>query len=106
MAQPERLLERQIINYLRFMGCVAIKVRTSGRIVNGIVRSLPKDELGVSDIVGCYKGKFFAIEVKIGKNKLSEYQDKFQKAVQNSHGIAFTAYGLDDVKRLLFSENP
>jgi Holliday junction resolvase len=31
---------------------------------------------GVPDIVGCYKGKFFAIECKAGKNKPTALQQK------------------------------
>lgn len=31
---------------------------------------------GVPDIVGCYKGKFFAIECKAGKNKPTPLQQK------------------------------
>jgi len=31
---------------------------------------------GVPDIVGCYKGKFFAIECKAGRGKTTALQDK------------------------------
>jgi len=31
---------------------------------------------GVPDIVGCYKGRFFAIECKAGKNKPTTLQQK------------------------------
>jgi hypothetical protein len=31
---------------------------------------------GVPDIIGCYKGKFFAIECKAGKNKPTALQQK------------------------------
>lgn len=31
---------------------------------------------GVPDIVGCYKGKFFAIECKAGKNKPTALQQR------------------------------
>lgn len=31
---------------------------------------------GVPDIVGCYKGRFFAVECKAGKGKTTALQDK------------------------------
>ena len=43
---------------------------------------------GVPDIVGCYKGKFFGIECKAGKNKPTALQHKELDAIRNSGGIA------------------
>jgi len=36
----------------------------------------PPCEVGTPDIVGCYRGHFFAIEVKVGKNKSTPIQHK------------------------------
>jgi Holliday junction resolvase len=43
---------------------------------------------GVPDIVGCYKGKFFGIECKAGKNKPTALQEKNLKDITESDGIA------------------
>ena len=43
---------------------------------------------GVPDIVGCYKGKFFGIECKAGKNKPTALQEKNLKDITESGGIA------------------
>jgi Holliday junction resolvase len=43
---------------------------------------------GVPDIVGCYKGKFFGIECKAGKNKPTALQEKNLKDITESNGIA------------------
>ena len=43
---------------------------------------------GVLDIVGCYKGKFFGIECKAGKNKPTALQEKNLKDITESNGIA------------------
>jgi len=56
---------------------------------------------GVSDIVGLYEGRFFAIEVKTEKGKLSEDQAKFLKLVVINGGNGFVARSLDDVVKYL-----
>jgi len=57
---------------------------------------------GVSDIIGIYKGRFLAIEVKTAKGKLTVAQVTFQHTVQQEGGIAFVARSVQDVEdRLL-----
>lgn len=43
---------------------------------------------GVPDIVGCYFGRFFAIECKAGKGKTTALQDKNLKQIRDAEGIA------------------
>ena len=52
---------------------------------------------GVADIIGCFRGRFLAIEVKNQKGKLSEYQEAFLENVRRSGGIAFVARNVQDV---------
>ena len=52
---------------------------------------------GVSDIVGIYKGKFLAIEVKTEKGKLNDHQSKFLILVKQNGGIAIVARSVHDV---------
>jgi Holliday junction resolvase len=58
---------------------------------------------GVPDIVGCYKGKFFAIECKAGKGKTTALQDKniAQIIAQNGLAIVVNEDNLEDVNELL-----
>ena len=94
---PEKHIEREIIHYLRIKGWVAIKVRTSGRIVNGRVLSLPKDELGVSDLIACDPdGRFHAIEVKNKVGRQSDYQKAFEANVLSRGGRYVVLRSLDD----------
>lgn len=53
--------------------------------------------LGVSDILGIYKGKFLAIELKAPKGKPSLAQVDFLDRVRSEGGIAILAYSLEDV---------
>jgi hypothetical protein len=46
---------------------------------------------GISDLVGCYKGKAIAIEVKTGKHKLTDTQANFLKSWCEAGRIAIRA---------------
>jgi len=53
---------------------------------------------GVADIIGVLEGgKFFAIEVKSGRNKQTEAQKEFERKVKEKGGIYLLAYDLDTV---------
>jgi Holliday junction resolvase len=58
---------------------------------------------GVPDIVGCYKGKFFGIECKAGKNKPTALQEKNLKDITESGGIALVVNeaNMHDITKLL-----
>jgi hypothetical protein len=42
---------------------------------------------GVPDIVGCYKGLFFAIECKAGSNKTTALQDRELEKIRKAGGV-------------------
>ena len=52
---------------------------------------------GIPDIIGCYKGVFFAIELKVGKNKPTRLQNKVLDMIRNSGGWGNVSYSLNDV---------
>jgi Holliday junction resolvase len=60
---------------------------------------------GVPDIVGCYKGYFFAIECKAGKGTTTALQDKNIKDIEKAGGkvIVVNESNLEEV-RLMLSE--
>jgi len=60
---------------------------------------------GVSDIIGCHEGRFFAIEVKVPGRKPTPDQEAFLKDVEQAGGIAIVAYGFDDVVKGLGIED-
>lgn len=57
--------------------------------------------VGSSDIIGIYRGRFVAIEVKTDSGRLSPDQEKFLQAVSENGGIAGIARGVEDIKKLL-----
>ena len=42
---------------------------------------------GVPDIVGCYRGMFFGIECKAGKNEPTALQEKNLRDIRNASGF-------------------
>lgn len=57
---------------------------------------------GIPDIIGCTPaGRFFAIEVKYGRNKASKLQEWNVKEINKRGGLAIVAYSLDEVKLAL-----
>ena len=58
---------------------------------------------GVPDIVGCYKGRFFGIECKAGKNKATALQQKNLDQIRGCGGIAMVINedSVNNVKTLL-----
>jgi Holliday junction resolvase len=60
---------------------------------------------GVPDIVGCHKGRFFAIECKAGKGTTTALQDKNIKEIEKAGGrvIVVNENNLEEV-RLMLSE--
>jgi len=43
---------------------------------------------GIPDIVGCYKGQFFGIECKAGKNKPTPLQQNSLQDIKNAGGLS------------------
>jgi hypothetical protein len=56
---------------------------------------------GVSDIIGCYKGRFFAIEVKRPGRHPTDAQQLFLKQVTEAGGLGILAYDVGMVATAL-----
>ena len=52
---------------------------------------------GVCDILGIWKGKMLAIEVKTNNGKVTEDQNRFIDRINREGGLAFVARSEDDV---------
>ena len=88
-------------------GIFAFKIKTVGTFdprTKGFRRAGKWYKKGVADILGIYRGRFFAIEVKkpkdlTPKGRLSENQKIFLKEVQDNGGIAIVAHSIEDVEQ-------
>jgi hypothetical protein len=52
-------------------------------------------EKGLPDIWGCYKGRFFTVEVKAGKDRLSDFQKMRMQEIEKAGGIYFECRSTD-----------
>lgn len=61
----------------------------------------PSQKSGVPDTVGCYKGHFFAYELKIAPNKPSGKQLYEVGQIKKAGGLADVLWSLDDFEEYL-----
>lgn len=86
----EKTIVAKILKYLREQGAWAEKVHGSAY-----------QRKGMLDIVGCYRGQFFAIEVKVFPNQPTEIQQHVMDEITKSGGIAIVAWSIDDARSLV-----
>jgi penicillin-binding protein-related factor A (putative recombinase) len=65
-------------------------------------RGDPRQRKGLPDLVGCYRGRFVGLEVKLPTNKKGAtlYQEETLKKIKAAGGLAFIVRSLADVKRV------
>lgn len=98
MAQtPEGKVKTVVRNHLRQIGAYYFMPATGGY-----------GKSGVPDIVGCYEGKFFGIECKAGRGKVTALQQKNLDEIGACNGIALVVNeaNMHDVIDLIQRENP
>ena len=92
---PTNQLMLDVQNYLFSKKIFAWRQNTQGRIGKG-GKLLPALKKGVPDILGIYKGHFFGVEVKTGKDRLSQEQQGFVKSAFYAGGKVFIAKNLEE----------
>jgi len=110
--QPERIIQNSIIKYLHLKGIFCWNVRngaTYNKNLNGgkggyQARSSMK---GISDIIGIHPddGRLIALEVKTAKGRPTPEQKDFIYHINRSGGIAGIVRSVEDVIKLLDSDN-
>lgn len=92
--QRELILQRQIWQHLTRKGVfcwIDYQPLTANRAWQH------PSSVGVSDILGIYKGKPLAIEVKWESGKATDHQKRFQDEFRSQGGIAFVANSIEAV---------
>jgi penicillin-binding protein-related factor A (putative recombinase) len=98
---PERAIQNEICAYLKLKGAFVF-VHDSVGIFDprkGVFRSnkSPHRIRGVADILGIWRGRPLAIEVKTKTGRVSPHQKAFLEAWEQAGGIGFVARSLEDV---------
>ena len=87
----ERAITKQIMYYLnRLSGSWWLKVHGG-----------PFQKTGVPDILGCYRGRFFAFEVKAPDGRTSAKQDHEIQRIRDAGGVVDVVTSLADVQNIL-----
>ncbi len=89
---PEAKVKKKVVAQLKSLGAYYFYPVTGGYGMSG-----------VPDIVACYRGKFFGIECKAGKNKPTALQEKNLKDIAKAGGVAIVINeeNMDEVELLL-----
>ena len=90
--QPESREVKKILSYLREKGGRWVKIHGGDN---------PFQEVGIPDILGCYRGRAVAIEAKTPAGQLSVKQRLFLKEWGEAGGHILVATSLSHVMRFI-----
>jgi len=102
----EKVIENLLLEWLNYQrGCFAWKNNSMG-VYDPIKKTFRTNKNkyvhnGVSDILGIYKGRLLAVEVKTSKGVVSRAQQIFIDRVIKEGGIAGVARSLQDLEKLI-----
>ena len=99
----EKDIQRQILEYFRFIGAVAGKTKTQGTfdMKRRCFRSDPYIFSGFPDLAFFYKNRFGFVEVKSKTGKQSEEQKYFEKLCNSSNIPYILARCVEDVEEAI-----
>lgn len=95
MTQPESRLQRRIQHALRARGAFVFKVHGSEHMMSGL-----------PDLIVCYQGRFFALEVKMPGNRPSPIQLLRIKQIKQAEGSAEVVFTVDEALFVVFGDMP
>jgi hypothetical protein len=92
-------LTKCITAYLRLNGAFVSRVNNTGIYDRRLNRYRPgTSRKGLPDIIATHKGKSIFVEVKHGRDRMSEHQEKIMKEQERSGGLWFTAHNFTEFK--------
>lgn len=95
MGKEERDIQVEIMDFLTKKGFIVVKFNNGAHAVRGGFIRTRKQDVGVSDIIGCTPdGIFFACEVKKPGGKPSHAQLDFINKVKQKGGISMIVESL------------
>lgn len=61
----------------------------------------PYQKTGVPDIIGCYRGRFFAFEIKVPGGRTTPKQDHEVERIQEAGGAVSVVESLREIQKLI-----
>jgi penicillin-binding protein-related factor A (putative recombinase) len=104
---PEGIIKKQICDWLAYQRKdIFFWINSSVGIYDpgrGMFRrpNSPYQIKGTADILGCYKGRIIAIEVKSKRGTLSIEQRQFLERISSMGGLGIIARSIEDVQKAL-----
>jgi len=90
-------LTRCILQWLTLHGHYAVRVTTTGRYLVHEKKWIPgTTRKGTADIHASINGKHVSIEIKIGRDRMSQAQERTKNDVQRAGGVYIVARSFDD----------
>ena len=85
-------LTQAIISWLNLNGHFATRVSSSGRYLPQLGKFIPSTtKRGCADIHCVLNGRHVSIEVKVGRDKMSEAQHEMKAMIEKAGGLYFVA---------------
>ena len=91
-------LTNQIINHIYKAGGYAWRASSTGIYDEKRSAFRTAAKKGVADVLACYQSRMIAVEVKIGKDRLSPEQTGFLANVEHAGGLTFVAKDSESFK--------
>lgn len=89
-----------ITTYLRLKGAFSSRLNNTGIFDKRLNRYRPgTSRKGLPDILATYQGKSLFIEVKAGRDRMSEAQEKIRDEQNRSGGLYVVAHNFTDFKQ-------
>lgn len=102
-------LTQFVVNFLDWNGSYGNRINTVGRVIkagrdiqtiNGTIKAKTvmiksATKRGTADVQAVINGRSLALEIKVGKDRMSEAQLKQQQAVQNAGGYYYVIRDVD-----------
>ena len=107
LALPESAVMRQCADYAVMRGALVIRVNAGAmptpdgrwfRASRWRAPGHPWHETGVSDLIVIWQGRVFVVETKAEGNTISQAQDEFLEAADQSGAVVVVAYSIDDLR--------
>ena len=99
----ENDIQKQILDYLTLKNIFHWRQNTGGMVKDYETKSGEKKKYfvkfgkaGISDILGCHRGKMFAVEVKRPGGKATDNQKEFQRDLVRAGGIGIICWSFKE----------
>ena len=91
----EKALQNSIIRWIAKKQSAGVPIHHLKIHGNGMQRS------GEPDLIICYDGRFFAVELKHGSNKPTDLQKHRLKQWEKAGAVSAVVYSLDQLRKIL-----